>query len=153
MNRPTVSNIDESTRTRLVTLQDLARTPQCTPANDDAPPPADDLIIKLRAHSRSAASEMYRRFAPSMLRVARKRTSAADAEDIVQQAMLIVLTANKVPDTVDGLRRWLHGVVYRLVGTNKSHRAGEVLVDADLCILDPRCDFDPLDAARDEDES
>ncbi len=153
MNRPTVSNIDESIRTRLVTIQDLARTPQGAPANDVAPPPADELIIKLRARSRSAASEMYRRFAPGMLAVARKRMSAADADDIVQQAMLVVLTSTKIPDTVDGLRRWLHGVVYRLIDTRKSHRAGEVLVDADACILDPRCDFDPLDAARDEDES
>jgi DNA-directed RNA polymerase specialized sigma24 family protein len=133
--------------TRIVSIEDLRASAQVA---NDVEPRVDDLIVQLRARSRRAAAEMVERFTPSMRRVARSRACAADAEDIVQEAMLIALTATKLPDSVEGLGRWLHGVVYRLANTRNGRRAGEDLVDAVACLEDATYDFDPPNAARGE---
>lgn len=132
--------------TRIVSIQDLRAS---APVND-VEPAVDPLIAQLRARSRRAAAEMYKRFAPSMLEIARSRTRAADAEDVVQEAMLIALTVKKLPDSVEGLGRWLLGVVYRLTDARNAIRAREDLVDAVACLEDPACETDPPNAGEEE---
>ena len=65
--------------------------------------------------------------------------------------MIAALTAKKIPDTVDELGRWLNGIVYRFVRARSARGASEDLVDAVACLDDPTYDFDPPNAARDDD--
>ena len=98
--------------------------------------PQDPLIEALRSRSRRAASELHRRFAPSMLAMAKKRVPRDDADDIVQDAFLMALRAPSYPETLADLERWLHGLLFRAIDARRRTTARENLVDAVQCLLD-----------------
>ena len=142
MNTSTVTN-------RVHSVSDVTKNNVVTLAANDVTNAIDPLIAGLRARSRRAASELHRRFARSMLSVAKQRVQS-DAEDIVQDAFIIALEspAESFPRDVAALETWLHGIVHRVVKTRRVCRAREVLVDAVTLLDDPRVDHDaPLHAS------
>jgi DNA-directed RNA polymerase specialized sigma24 family protein len=96
----------------------------------------DPLLQGLRSRKRSAAAELYRRFQPMLLDVATKRAGASDAEDIVQDAMLVALTAKSYPDTIAALASWLTRLVLRGTRDRRNALMETDLRDSDVCISD-----------------
>jgi DNA-directed RNA polymerase specialized sigma24 family protein len=99
----------------------------------------DPLLQGLRSRKRSAAAELYRRFRPMLLEVATKRAGESDAEDIVEDAMLIALTAltaKSYPDTIVLLESWLERLVLRGTRDRRNALIETDLRDSDECISD-----------------
>ncbi|TYC62467.1 RNA polymerase sigma factor [Marinobacter sp. BW6] len=74
-----------------------------------------DLIEGLQAGHPQAFAEAYRSYHPVMLRVAAKYTSAADAEDIAQEAWMAAIRAIASFEGRSSLKTWLCRIV-----TNKA---------------------------------
>ena len=139
-----------SASTRRASISSNASDNVATFAANDVKPGVDPLIVGLRARSRRAAADMYRRFAPSMRALAQKRVPQADVDDVVQDAMLVALTSPEtaVPNDVAALEEWLHALVRRVALSRRPRGAREIVVDAVACLEDGRIDDDlPLHAS------
>ena len=82
-------------------------------ASDDA------LVPLLRTGSRPAAGELYRRHAPALRRSLLARVSKDDAEDIVQDVFLVVVSDPRFTPAPGRLFPWLRGIANRLAAKRR----------------------------------
>ncbi|MGL6095334.1 MAG: RNA polymerase sigma factor [Fimbriiglobus sp.] len=89
---------------------------------DPTPPPADDLLARVRAGSQTAATELFDRYAGRLMQLARSRigqrmTSRFDPEDVIQSVFRTFFTRLKEDkftlDDMDDLSRLLVGITVR----------------------------------------
>jgi RNA polymerase sigma-70 factor (ECF subfamily) len=93
-----------------------ARAP--LPANDDAA-----ILAMIARGDLGALGVLYDRYAPALLRFARRLVGVQDANDIVQSAFLrVVALAHSYDTSVPSARPWLYGIVARI--TQEHRRSG-----------------------------
>ena len=102
----------------------------------------DELMERVLRGDRAAHGELYRRQAKPMTQLARRMLkNADDADEIVQEAFLVVLRgAARVPPAKGRVAAWMATIVKNLVCERRRKRRGERLIDP----IEGRGTFDPF---------
>jgi RNA polymerase sigma-70 factor (ECF subfamily) len=92
----------------------------------------DELMAAYIAGEEQAFDELFRRYAPALLRALSRTVSPADAGDIVQQTFLQLHRCRNDFKPGLGVRPWIYTIAYNLLRKHakKRGRANEVLVDS-----------------------
>ena len=97
----------------------------------------DALVSTIRAGSRPAVGELYKRHAPKLRAALRKaRVRSDDADDIVQTVFGVLLNDPQFTPAPGRVGGWLQGIARRLAGRRRRELVQEAPTDADAMIAD-----------------
>jgi DNA-directed RNA polymerase specialized sigma24 family protein len=100
----------------------------------------DALVAALSTNAVTAATavgEMQRRFARQLRALATSLVGASDADDVVQDVFVVVLTEARFHPAPSRLLAWLSGITRRVANARRVQLHMERLEPADAMIADP----------------
>src|SRR5271170_3195317 len=88
----------------------------------------ESLVALLPTHTSLVVGEMYRRFAPKLRTAATRRVGESDADDVVQDVFLIVLSEARFRPAPGRLLPWLAGIAKRVADRRRAEAYRETPV-------------------------
>jgi DNA-directed RNA polymerase specialized sigma24 family protein len=95
------------------------------------------LVAALSANASAAVGEMHRRFARQLRGLAVSLVGASNADDVVQDVFVVVLTEARFHPAPSRLLGWLFGITRRVASARRVQLHMERLEPADAMIADP----------------
>ncbi|MGO9715125.1 MAG: sigma factor [Polyangiaceae bacterium] len=97
----------------------------------------ETLVALLPTHTSLVVGEMYRRFAPKLRAAAVRRVGESDADDVVQNVFVVVLSEARFRPAPGSLLPWLAGIAKRVADGRRAEVHRETPVPADQALCDP----------------